>query len=167
MSAAGVIETLNDILVLLTNPESGAGCTIDPVCRAGIYPGTEVPWDTCSETECGEGSGQLWGVLRSINPNPNNTPGSGCTLLDFTAAVGIVRCAAPMDGSRPPSIEAIEADAVQQALDADGIYRAIMCCEERSERVRDLTLSSWTALGPQGGCVGGEWAIRGQWHACC
>lgn len=173
--AAEVLQTLQDILDLLvpdTSPDDSpsAACAIDPApCRYGLYPGFQVPWDSCGEGPCGDRNGQLWGVLQSMTPvSQGGLSGDPCTIFNWVGKVGIVRCVTGLDDAgEPPDMDSVTADAWQQALDADAIRSAIKCCPLRSARVRDIVVSGWTALGPQGNCAGGEWELRGVYQLCC
>lgn len=170
-----VIELLSDILELLTADASGSdsdvvGCPLPPFCRVAVYPGLEVPWDSCGVSGCGESDGQLWGAIQGITRVASSDAGNGgCGVWNFTAQIGAVRCAAKMgDDGQPPSVDAVQQDAIRQAIDADGIRYAIMCCAARPRRLIDagIVLDSWVPLGPQD-CVGGAWTIRGRIDVCC
>lgn len=171
--AVGVIELLSDVLELLTTPEDEGGCPLPCFCRVAIYPGLEVPWDSC-QTSCGDGcDGQLWGAIQSVTRlQGDGSNGVGtCVRYTFTAQVGAVRCAAKMtdnDLNPFPPVEAVQNDAIRQAIDADGIRYAIACCPERPRRLREagIVLDSWEPLGPQD-CVGGAWTISGVFDVCC
>lgn len=170
-----VIELLSDILELLTADESPTesdtpGCPLPPFCRVAVYPGLEVPWDSCSTDGCGEADGQLYGAIQSVTRVAGNGVGA-CQAYQFTAVVGALRCAAKMtdnDLNPFPSVDAVQNDAIRQARDADGIRYAIECCPDRPQRLRDagIVLDSWAPLGPQD-CVGGAWTIRGRFDVCC
>lgn len=165
--AAGVVEILSDILGILTDEDSPDNCALPCFCRVAVYPGLEVAWDTCGEDPCSDCDGQLWGAIQGINPVEGQR-GTGCEAWTWTAQVGSVRCAAkPKDDGSPPSVEAVQNDAIRQALDADGILRGIKCCP--TQRVRDagIVVESWVPLGPDGGCVGGAWTISGRLDVCC
>jgi hypothetical protein len=161
------LEALDEVLHLLTDPVSG--CAIEPPpCRVSLYPGIEVAWDTCEVNAAGD-NGQLWANLLGT---PTITDEGPCQTVQWAGEIGIVRCAAgPRESSSgeyiPPSVEAVTADALRQAQDADAIWRALACCESRSERVRGMVLTSWRPVGPQGGCVGGIWTVRGAFSVCC
>lgn len=175
-----VLEVLSDILEMLTgggspgSDDSGSpGCALPPFCRVAIYPGLEVPWDSCSTGgSCGEADGQLWGAIQGVTRVPSSDAGNGsCGTYQFTAQVGSVRCAAKMtdDDMNPfPPVDAVQNDAIRQARDADGIRYAIMCCPGRPQRLKDagIVLSSWVPLGPND-CVGGAWTITGRFDVCC
>jgi hypothetical protein len=161
--AAQVLGVLEEILDLLTDETSGCRLTKD-VCRVVLAPGGEIAWDTCGESTCAGKDGQLWALPLSMTV----TDEGPCERITFDAEIGIIRCAAPpgADGE-PPSEEAVLADAELQAADADSIRYVIDCCEGRSERLRGIVLTSWRALGPTGGCVGGQWNVRGVLDTCC
>lgn len=157
------LQVLDEILILLTDEASG--CTIQPPpCRVALYPGAEVAWDTCEVNSMGD-NGQLWANLM---PTVNIVNEGSCATVTFQAEIGIVRCAATVDDDGdPPSPGEVAADALQQAEDADAIWRALSCCDARSEAVRSMVLTSWRPVGPQGGCVGGIWTVRGVFNECC
>jgi hypothetical protein len=169
------LELLSDILELLTNDESDGGCALPCFCRVAIYPGgTEVPLDSCSTGgACGDCDGQLWAALQPITriAGGSNAGNGGCQGYTFTAQIGATRCAAPMrdDDLNPfPPVDAIQNDAIRQAIDADGIRYAIACCPTRPQRLKDagIVLESWTPLA-SGDCVGGSWTISGRFDVCC
>jgi hypothetical protein len=166
-----VIELLSDILELLAGSEdSDAPCPLPPFCRVAVYPGMDVPWDSCGTGDCSEADGQLWAALQPLTRMPSSDAGAGnCQVYRFTAQIGAVRCAAKMgDDGQPPPVEAVQQDAIRQAIDADGIRYAITCCPERPQRLKDagIVLDSWTPLGPND-CVGGAWTISGRIDVCC
>jgi hypothetical protein len=166
-----VLLILSDILETLTTDESEGGCPLPCFCRVAVYPGLEVPLDSCETGgHCADGcDGQLWGAVQSIT-RVQQPEAPGCEAYLWTAQVGAARCAAmPRDDGTPPSIDAVQRDAARQAVDADGIRYAIACCPTRSQRVKDagIVLESWTPLGPSGGCVAGFWTIRGRFDDCC
>lgn len=165
-----LVEILSDILDLLTDDESPNGCALPCFCRVAVYPGLEVPWDTCGEDPCSDCDGQLWAAVQQIVRNTGFPEGSGCNVYNFTAQIGAVRCAAkPRPDGSPPTVEAIQNDAIRQALDADGILSALRCCPNRTRRILDagIVVDSWDPLGPEGGCVGGVWTISGRFDVCC
>jgi hypothetical protein len=171
-----VLGLLSDILEVLTTEadESPGGCPLPCFCRVAVHPAAPVPFDSCeSAGDCADGcEGQLWGAIQLIQrvAQPAAAGVGVCEAYTFTAQVGAVRCAAVSheDGT-PPSVDAVQRDAARQAVDADGIRYAIACCPTRSQRLIDagIVLESWTPLGPQGGCVGGFWTIRGRFDDCC
>jgi hypothetical protein len=176
--AMKVLELLADILELLAGGDDSPGsdespsglCLLPPFCRVAVYPGLDVPWDSCGTGPCDESDGQLWAAIQSIARVPSSDAGSGnCQVWQFTAQIGAVRCASKMDeDGNPPPVDEIQQDAIRQARDADGIRYAITCCPERPRRLIDagIVLDSWVPLGPND-CVGGAWTIRGRIDVCC
>lgn len=171
-AATGVVELLSEILALLTDDESYAPCALPCFCRVAVYPGLEVALDTCGDhdTRCNSCEGQLWGAIQTVTRIPEAGNTGQCIAYQWTAQVGAVRCAAmPDDENQPPSVDAVQADAAQQAADADGIFRGVLCCPSRSRTIRDagIVFESWTPITPEGGCVGGYWTIAGRFDVCC
>lgn len=162
--AGSVLDVLGQALDLLADQESDCAISPEP-CRVATYPGVQVPWDNCGGWGCDEKNGQLWANLISFT-----TSGTGpCQRINFTAIIGVVRCelGKMADDGTPPTTDLSEADAVQQAADADAIWNLFNCCEDRPDSLRDLSLVNWTALGPSGGCVGGQWTVTGALDVCC
>jgi hypothetical protein len=134
-----------------------------PVGRAAIYPGLEVAWDDCC-------SGQLW--VRLINVVPSGVgqqPGAvvGCKPLQWTALIGLgaLRCAASVDDSgRAPSPATLTAEALQMSADRTALAEALQCAI--AQYVSQLSFVRWDSLGPQGGCVGGEWLVQVNFDNC-
>ncbi len=120
--------------------------------------GLLASWDACCE-------GQAWVRLGSQEavkaPKMGMRPTVPCAQTWLvTLGVGVLRCAAQMnDRGDPPSAEDVTADAVQTVLDKDAILRAVQCCLPTTEGVSSFALTRWDALGPDGGCVGGEWTL--------
>lgn len=167
---AGLVEMLSDILVILTSDDSDSnGCGgMAPFCRVAVYPGGEVPLDSCEFNACrGEGKdGQLWAAITGTDLIEDE---GGCVALAWNAEVGSVRCAAkPTDGQELPSTKAVQSDAIRQSLDADAILRGIVCCPERDSRIKSegVIVDGWEPI-VGGGCVGGKWNIRGRFDVCC
>lgn len=170
----GVLELLSDLLEIMTHDESEASdvdtsCVLDPFCRVAVYPGPEVPFDSCEVDDCTDGSdGQLYAAIVGLNPHPSNT-GTGCDAWVWSAQVGAVRCMAKVgDDMQFPTVEEVQADAARQAVDADGIFRAIRCCAPKIQRLKDaaIVVTTWTpVIG--GGCGGGFWTITGRFDVCC
>lgn len=161
---SAIVTLLHTALDLVQDNSCGS---LAPVCRCAVYLGGEVPMDSC-ETSCGNGrNGMLWANLVGVNQIPQAGDGP-CQAWTWTAQIGVYRCVAVLgaDGSIP-SKDAIEADSTQQAADADAIYAALVCCVYRPETLRDVTLSSWAPVSPQGGCAGGSWTVTGRLEDCC
>lgn len=164
-----VADLLRSALDLLTDQgATGNCCPLSPqVCRAAVYLGGEVPYDSCDDGCSGKKNGMLWAKLISITPTQGNTDQGACASYIWTAEIGIVRCVAGLgeDGS-PPSPARVEADALQQTADADTIFTTLRCCEARSEELKDVSLVRWDPVG-QSPCAGGTWTVRGALNVCC
>lgn len=164
---SGPLERVTEVLSLILTTLTEGDCALDLLpCRTALYLGGEVPWDNC---ETGRGTnGQLWANLINITPTAGGSDAGACPSYNWSAELGIVRCIASLsdDGSFP-AVSAIEADSTRQAQDADAIFNALRCCPTRPEALRDVALSSWVPLGPNGKCAGGAWTARGSLDVCC
>lgn len=163
-----LLESFRRVLDYLSAPQADRSCPLTPEpCRVAVYPGGEVAWDSCESLGCSSGKdGQLW---IAAQPATVVEEGGGCRRIIWTAQIGIVRCAAgPRSDGSPPAVADVEADAAQQAADSAAIQRALT-----TETLTDgwgllgVELVSWAPLGPNGGCVGGAWTIRGVLDDCC
>lgn len=162
-----ILNELDRILTALTTPEASGGCPLDPEpCRVALYPGGEVPFDSCEDSACSDGNGQLWANLQGYV----FTGEYPCYTARFSAEIGITRCAAKPTASQPiPSVEEVQADTWQQALDTDAILNALVCCEfgDPDSEHDKLVVTGWRPIDPQGGCVGGIWTVTGTLQMCC
>ena len=151
------VDTLTPLLhTFLTCAENSL---TEPVGRSFVAPGLEVAFDDCCD-------GQLWVRVVSIVPSPSpgasygsrSVQGGACGVLlwEVQLAVGTVRCAATVDdqGNAPPA-QNLTLDAELMLQDRADLEEAIRCC--MSEQATRLQIIRWDPLGPQGGCVGGEW----------
>jgi hypothetical protein len=157
VAAPSITEVLGPMLdQLLTCAEAA----IDPVGRAFIATG-QVSWDDC----CG---GQLWVRLVSLESLAPNFAKLGATSLhpcglEWTATVGIgvLRCSSIVnDSGQLAPADTFTAEALQVLADEAAICQAIYCCEVLPLNRYDIT--RWDPLGPEGGCVGGEWTMTMQ-----
>ena len=128
----------------------GAGET----CWCGLYPGSAVSWEYC--TECSNGMCGM-GYVRPASASsyevfPQPAIDIRCTLpMAWGVEVGALRCLhTPEDGTLLDVGSMAEAT-IRQILDARALRNAIKCCG------LNIGLGSWIPLGPQGGCVGGYW----------
>lgn len=139
---------------------TNAVATLDPVPeRVIVYqPGEEVAWDECCD-------GQLWGRVVSVDPGPiqpkaNGLP-CGIPWWSVTLGLGILRCVAVVnDKGTPPSAAKITEDGAQMLADLATLQEVVACTGKTA------TVVSWTPLGPQGGCAGGEWVFTVRIMAC-
>jgi hypothetical protein len=143
-----------------------------PVCRSVWHPGATVPWDACG-TASGDAEGQAWVAVQRVYPSdrfPTQTAdahrcipmGYGVELL-----VGVLRCASVVDDSgRAPSADAVTADAIKTSRDRQLTLEAITCCLIDDDDPGVYRLGAWEPLGPNGGCVGGQWRLDVAAPAC-
>jgi hypothetical protein len=130
---------------------TGAG----PTCWCGVYPGTSVSYEFCEE--CANGAcGMAWvrpsGVF-PYNTFPISTLESGCRApLAWSVEVGCVRCLPTPSQGELPTPDQLLQSATDQMADAMALYRALRCCQGV-----DVAAELWTPIGPEGGCVGGQW----------
>lgn len=166
----GVLTALKTILDVIENGDGSDGvCVVldPPVCESFVGLGGTVTWDQCAG-DCGGANGQLWANLQSIDPITGESSAGSCQTYLWTAEVGVVRCVATVnDAGEPPSGFVKETDAQQQGVDADLIFQALTCCKPLPENIADVELVSWSPLGPNGGCAGGVWTVRGALSVCC
>lgn len=137
--------------------EEALGYLSTPVHRVFVAPAAEVAWDDC----CG---GSLYVRVADIVPVRGKplADGSPCALIgwDVTFALGTVRCAETVDDrGRAPRATALTADALVLTQDAADLGQFLQC------RVAVQNLR-WTALGPEGGCMSGEWTFMLRLPAC-
>jgi len=166
------VSAHTDFLRILTNIKDAltdveGECALDPQpCRAGVYPAGEVPLDACG-TSCDDAEGMLWVNLQPT-ALPNAGVNEGCVRIRVTGQIGVTRCSAAPGRDGIPDVGAIEGNAVQQALDADAIANAVLCCPaiEQADRWK-LSLLSWTPIDNQGTCYGGFWTVMGAYDVCC
>jgi hypothetical protein len=128
----------------------GAG----PACWCGIYPGAQVSWDYCSDCNsgvCGMGYVRLAGAFPS-DSFPLPAIDTTCRKpLAWGVEVGALRCfPQPESGELLDPVSMGEV-AMNQAMDAEALYRALKCCEF------EMAIEIYRPVGPDGGCVGGFW----------
>lgn len=156
------------------------GCLIDlldhygaGVCRAFVHPGTTAPWDACGSTTDGA-EGQAWVAVPRIYPvAPFPTEDAGaqrCHPVEYAANItaGVLRCAATVDDEgRAPAPADVSTDAAKVTRDAAIILEALLCCYlDDDADPGTFRLGDWTPLGPDGGCVGGQWTATIRIPAC-
>lgn len=134
--------------------------------RILLAAGAEVAWDECCDGNEETGSGQLWVRLIEFYPT-GPFPGrearpTNCSpvLMAASLGIGIIRCAHGMDSKgRAPKAEDLSADALRMTADASVLLEAIKCCIPGLKNVEKAAIQTWLPLGPEGGCVGGEWQV--------
>lgn len=136
------------------------GLTV-PAGRVLVSPGGEVAWDACCD-------GQLWTRLIELAPmgastNTSFTSASvnapcGVLMWQAVVGVGVLRCAAVVnDAGDAPTPAVLTAEALAVTQDAADLAAALQCC--LAPQVSKLRMVRWDPLGPEGGCVGGEWQV--------
>ncbi|MFF3665470.1 hypothetical protein [Microtetraspora malaysiensis] len=144
-----------------------------PPCRCCVYPGAQVPADSCCD--CGAGQGQAWVRVAKIFPAAARFPEQSFAVESCASRswgveleVGVYRCVATVDDEgNPPSCEQVEHDAAVILDDAAAMRRAVACCFADGEHGnRDLVVGEWTPIGPSGGCGGGSMTVTIQAYDC-
>lgn len=154
-----MISNLHEPLLALADClcQTVAEDTLRPLCWCGLYPGDGAPFEYCSECETGK-CGVGYVALQSAAPYvtfglDGVDPAMRCgTPIQAQVRVGVMRCF-PLeeDGSTPPP-SLLSSTTVDLVADMSAIRRAVLCCFDGEAR-----LESYSVLGPDGGCVGGEW----------
>jgi hypothetical protein len=144
---------------MLTDLLACAQAELSPVVsHAAVWPG-QVAWDSCCD-------GQVWTRLLSLESL--TLPKLGAKYTDpcglswtATVGVGVLRCAATVtdQGELPPDAT-LTAEALQVTADEAALCKAIYCCDVLP--FDKLKVVRWDALGPEGGCAGGEWMLTMQ-----
>lgn len=135
------------------------------VGRVLLSSGDAPAWDDCCE-------GQLWVRLITMFPTGNPFPlpdvrAGSCkpTMLGSTLGVGVLRCAAVVDeAGNAPAADTITNEALGATADAMIVLEALKCCvgdltDDQTSNALAIMLGTWTPLGVEGGCVGGEWTL--------
>lgn len=141
-------------------------CAADALAECGRLPGLVhlAPGAVVSFDNCCEPGGQLWVRLIEIYPSGRPFPAldsaqqCGITELAMRVGVGVIRCAHTLDadGTFPTAAE-LTSDALNMTADASILLDALLCCVP--DQVQISKIDRWTPLGPDGGCVGGEWSF--------
>lgn len=138
--------------------EEGSG----PLCWCGHMVAADgaVSWDMCGDECLPNVCGLGYVALNRVFPYrtfPVNAEFGICDgFFGMELVVGALRCAPVLgqDGE-PPTPAEVAGAASKTALDMFALLRAIKCCDLYG----DLAVVEWNALGPAGGCQGGEWTI--------
>lgn len=135
----------------------------EPVGRASLTPGAEVAWDDCCR-------GQLWVRVAETTPSGSGTQSGsrqpcGVHLWQVVLGVGVMRCAHVLDDDgEAPTPAQLTADTVATTRDRADVEEAITC--GMASLAEQVHLVRWDPLGPQGGCVGGEWLFIARIGTC-
>lgn len=130
--------------------KGGATALSNAVSNAYVAPGAEVAWDECC-------AGHLYVRTVSVTPvfGPTAMDGDHCSIRYWLAtfALGTLRCVEVVDdrgrGPRPYDLTADAAVLLQDMADL-GMFLTSQTNASDME---------WSAQGPEGGCVSGEWAF--------
>lgn len=145
------MAAVDNIFPFLEKVREGAGAALtDPISRTLVVPGTQSAWDGCEQL-----------AVRLVQIRPKKTdprvqrPGAGCGIQQWILTIGIevIRCAAVVTDSGPPSPRQINADAKAMTQDLSDIEKYLLCTE-------DFTLEDiigWNPKPVDGGFHGGEW----------
>lgn len=153
---------------LLVEMLDAAKCALNPAPgRAALYSGGSIAWDDCCK-------GQVWVRLIALEPHtgdPRQNRAMGpCGVLAWraTIGVGVLRCAATLadNGDAPPP-SVLTAETLQMTADMTALSEAVTCTIPRSiQGLMKMQVGGWGPLGPEGGCVGGEWTVQALVNTC-
>lgn len=160
---------------VLTCAEEALTAAERPCDRVLLVPGALPAWDECCD-------GFLYVRLVSMYPtagqsapfpNQDTRPGN-CkpVMIASQLAIGVLRCAATVDDNGVvPTAATLTAEARGMTADASILLAAIKCCiadmaGDSGSLVEQLLLGAWQPLGPDGGCVGGEWTLTVAHGSC-
>lgn len=139
--------------------EAGNG---DGFCSITLQAGAEVPYDYGAESGC---TGMMWVRLVSANPTlqfpqPDVTPDNCTHSLAYFLEVGVVRDA-PVPtkvrgGIELPTQEEIRAATELSVQDMSAMHEALVNLRLDIDFV---VLGEYTAVGPNGGVIGGLWTF--------
>lgn len=135
---------------------------VDRFCP--IVPG-EIAWDHC---DCGLFAQTITETYPSNSfPSPasdDRQTACGPNMFVVNVSAVVIRCAPnPPDNATAPTCAALEDGAVQLECDRYALRRGVTCylrSLRESYAIIDYAVSSVTATGPQGGCVGIEMSYR-------
>lgn len=112
--------------------------------RVVLSPGTSVPWDGCCD-------GYLYAQMTQLTPLRSGTT---CYGYNARARFGVLRCVSVLDDQgRPPKPAKMNTDSLVILADMETMRESL---EENNCVVQ---VETWTPLGPEGGCAGGEWSV--------
>jgi hypothetical protein len=152
-----ITEALGPLMVKLLECANSA---VSPqVGRAYLAPGNAIAWDDCC-------NGQLW--VRLVSLDSLTFAKMGATAVDpcgltwtATIGLGILRCSSTIsDRGEIASAEVVSMETLQMLADEAALCEAIYCCDALP--LNKFVVTRWDPLGPEGGCVGGEWTMTMQ-----
>ena len=133
-----------------------AGYLTEDVGRYFVAPGGEIAWDDCC-------NGQHWLRVTSVEPVISGAYTPCLIGWNVNIGLGVVRCVAVLDDRGiAPSAAALTADACTILADTSALARALLETGGVASVgcVENVTMNTWSPLGPTGGCAGGEWTAR-------
>jgi len=157
-TAFGTGPAVDLIGPLLTGLLDCAAAALNPpVGRVLVAPGQLVAYDDCC-------AGMVWTRLISLDSGVASSK-MGATNFDpcglrWNASVGVgaLRCSATMDDRGAVAAPAaMTAEALQVTADEAALCQAVYCCNLLP--LNRTQIQRWDPLGPDGGCVGGEWTL--------
>lgn len=130
--------------------KGGASALSNAVSQAYVAPGAEVAWDECC-------AGHLYVRTVSVSPvfGPRAADGDACSVRYWAAtyALGTLRCVEVVDDrGRGPRPFDLTADAAVLHQDMVDLGRFLTSST-------NADAMDWSASGPDGGCVAGEWTF--------
>ncbi|MGO1566463.1 MAG: hypothetical protein ACTHXC_00435 [Brachybacterium sp.] len=140
--------------------ELGEGAT---PCFCGVLVGNSIPVEYADSgcDNCGAAYVRMASAYPSTQlfPNPDDTAQCN-SVLAFSVAVGVVRCA-PIGDSQGNPPEASEMAEISRQLLADmsAIRRAIICCFAEKYEDVEYVLGTYEPTPNEGGVAGGEWTV--------
>lgn len=131
-------------------------------CFCGLIVGPQaVPVELDDCESCGAGYVRLDGAFPSNNFPDSDDLATCMTVMAYTVAVGIQRCA-PVgdDRGNPPTQEEQQEFARLMMADMAAARRAIQCCLTDAKFTDiEYVMGSWVPTPNQGGVQGGEWTL--------
>jgi hypothetical protein len=135
----------------------------DP-CIITVMPGSAVAFDYCNQCD----QGMAWTRVAEVVPvvsAQQTTPGVSCaSAWEATVELGMIR-GAKLPAESPLGDDWVLPDAVEQWMMADQqfeemgvMYRAV-CNVEFEKATGPATATSYSPVGPEGGCIGGVWLV--------
>lgn len=131
-------------------------------CFCGVMPGEAALADY--SFACDEKNGMAWVRLVTAYPSAalgaaSLIPNNCALMLGADLEVGVLRgIPSGDDAGNPPTQEQLTEVTNLMLNDTDSIRRAILCCQDVVS-MQDVMLGQWTPAGPQGGLVGGSFAV--------
>lgn len=129
---------------------------------AHLQPASQVAWDNC----CADG-GQLYlrvpdifptGGPGTAFPQPDTRQACGVTMFGVKIALGTIRCASTIDDNNyPPTAATMTSEAAQLFADMTILFGVLNNEVHTLKGIHSLKVEKWTPIGPQGGCMSGEW----------